>query len=158
MSYDTPLNLAEATVGPGFMTRRVRWEKSAETTTGSLSAYLEKAYTHAKNDFSSVIEAFRKQLSQPLAPREAVVLLGCERIGKIGERLTVIEDAAGNRLEAADRRKDYSNAANLLRAAGMLVKDKPAVLVRLFVQPMSNTLVALPLAAITAKHHIRLGL
>jgi len=41
---------------------------------------------------------------------------------------------------------------------GMLGRDKPAVLVRLFVQPVPNTIVALPLAALTAKHHLRLGL
>jgi hypothetical protein len=70
----------------------------------------------------------------------------------------VLEDAAGNRVETADRRKDFSNAANLVRAMGMLGRDKPAVLVRLFVQPVSNTIVALPLAALTAKHHLRLGL
>ena len=63
-----------------------------------------------------------------------------------------------NRVEAADKRKDYSNSANLVRAMGMLGRDKPAVLVRLFVQPMTNAIVAQPLAALTAKHHLRLGL
>ena len=40
----------------------------------------------------------------------------------------------------------------------MLGRDKPAVLVRLFVQPSHNTILAQPLAALTAKHHLRLGL
>jgi len=41
---------------------------------------------------------------------------------------------------------------------GDVWRDKPAVLVRLFVQPVPNAIVALPLAALTAKHHLRLGL
>jgi hypothetical protein len=41
---------------------------------------------------------------------------------------------------------------------GMLGRERPAVLVRLFVQPVSNAIAALPLAAMTAKHHLRLGL
>ena len=98
------------------------------------------------------------QLRHPLAPRDAVFLVRAEQIGKIGDRQVVLEDAAGNRIEAADRRKDYSNAANLVRAVAMLGRDKPAVLVRLFVQPMTNAIVALPLAALTPKQHLRLGL
>jgi hypothetical protein len=40
----------------------------------------------------------------------------------------------------------------------MLGKDHPAVLARLFVLPVPNTIVAYPLAALTPKHHLRLGL
>jgi hypothetical protein len=40
----------------------------------------------------------------------------------------------------------------------MLGSDRPAVLVRLFVQPLTNTIVAEPLAILTPKHHLRLGL
>ena len=65
---------------------------------------------------------------------------------------------AGQAIEAADQRKDYSNVANLVRAAGMQGKDRPAVLARLFVLPVPNTIVAYPLAALTPKHHLRLGL
>ena len=50
----------------------------------------------------------------------------------------------------------YSNVANLERAAGML-KDQPAVLARLFVQPVTNAIEAQPLATLTEKHHMRLG-
>ena len=46
--------------------------------------------------------------------------------------------------------------ANLIRAAGML--PRPAVLVRLLVRPLPNTIVAEPLAALTATHHLRLGI
>ena len=89
---------------------------------------------------------------------ETLFSFRAEQIGRIGDRHIVMEDAAGNRIEAADRRKDYSNAANLVRAAAMLGRDHPAVLVRLFVQPVTNAIVALPLAALTPKHHLRLGL
>ena len=157
-SYTTPLKISEAAVYPGFLNRRVQWDKSAETIGRASPATLETAYGLAVGDFAAVLTAFRDQLKHPLAPREAVFLLQCEHVGRIGDRAVVIEDAAGVRIEAADQRKDYSNVANLARAMGMLGRDKPAILVRMFVQPMPNTIVALPLAALTAKQHLRLGL
>jgi len=157
-SYSTPLTITEAAVYPGFITRRVRWDKDAETIGRPSPTALEKAYGFASTDFAEVVEQFRGQLRHPLAPREAMFLLRVEQIGKIGDRHTVVEDSAGNRIEVADRRKDYSNVANLVRAAAMLGRDRPAVLVRLFVQPVTNSIVALPLAALTPRHHLRLGL
>ncbi|HEX3149308.1 MAG TPA: hypothetical protein VHR66_14640 [Gemmataceae bacterium] len=157
-SYTTPLTIAEAAIYPGFLNRRVRWDKTAETIGRPSPELLEAAYNLAVPDIGAVIEAFKEQLKHPLAPRETVVLLQVEQVGRIGDRHVVLEDAAGNRIEAADKRKDYSNSANLARAMGMIGRDKPAVLVRLFVQPMTNAIVAQPLAALTAKHHLRLGL
>ena len=157
-SYTTPLTISEAAIYPGFLNRRVRWDRGAETIGRPSPEALETAYNLAVPDIGAVVDAFKDQLRYPLAPRETVVLLQVEHVGRIGDRHVVLEDAAGNRVEAADKRKDYSNAANLVRATGMLGRDKPAVLVRLFVQPMPNAIVAQPLAALTAKHHLRLGL
>jgi hypothetical protein len=157
-SFTTPLTISEAAVYPGFLNRRIRWDRNAETVGRPSPEALETAYNLAVPDIGAVVEAFKDQLKHPLAPRETVVLLQLEHVGRIGDRHVVLEDAAGNRVEAADKRKDYSNTANLVRAMGMLGRDKPAVLVRLFVQPVPNTIVALPLAALTAKHHLRLGL
>src|SRR5262249_45598683 len=157
-SYLAPLTVSEAAVYPGFQNRRVRWEKGAEAMGRPSPSTLEAAYNLAVPDFGAVLDAFRDQLKHPLAPREAVFLLQCERVGRIGERAVVLEDASGARIETADRRKDYSNSANLVRAMAMLGRDKPAVLVRLFVQSQPNTIVALPLAALTTKQHLRLGL
>jgi hypothetical protein len=157
-SYTGPVTVGEAAIYPGFLNRRVQWEKGAESVGRGSPETLEAAYNLAVPDIGAVLDAFRDQLRHPLAPRDAVVFLQTERVGRIGDRAVVLEDAAGNRLEAADRRKDYSNVANLVRAIGMLGRDKPAVLVRLFVQPVPNTIVALPLAVLTPKHHLRLGL
>jgi hypothetical protein len=157
-SYTAPLTISEAAIYPGFLNRRVKWDKTAESTSRMTPETLEAAYNLAVPDIGAVIDAFKDQLRHPLAPRDTVVLLQCERVGRIGDRAVVLEDAAGNRVEAADRRKDFSNAANLVRAMGMLGRDKPAVLVRLFVQPLPNTIVALPLAALTTNRHLRLGL
>lgn len=156
-SYTAPLTISEAAVYPGFLNRRVQWEKNAETIGRSSAQALETAYGLAVGDFSAVLEAFRDQLKHPLAPREGVFLLQCENIGRIGDRV-VLEDASGARIEAADRRKDYSNVGNLVRAVGMLGREKPAVLARLYLQPTTNAIAALPLAALTAKQHLRLGL
>jgi hypothetical protein len=152
-----PLAVSEAAVYPGFLNRRVRWEKGAEKSEELKPAHLKKAYAAAREELKPVLDEYRQQLKHPLAPREAVVLIRCERIGKVGDKV-VMEDKSGARIEAADQRKDYSNVANLVRAAGMLGKDRPAVLARLFVLPVPNTIVAYPLAALTPKHHLRLGL
>ncbi len=156
-SYMQPLAVSEAAVYPGFINRRVRWEKGAEKSEEPKPAHLKKAYAAAREELKPVLDEYRQQLKHPLAPREAVVLLRCEKIGKVGDKV-VLEDRAGARIEAADQRKDYSNVANLVRAAGMLGKDRPVVLARLFVLPVPNTIVAYPLAALTPKHHLRLGL
>jgi hypothetical protein len=157
-SYSAPVTISGAAIYPGFLNRRVAWEKGAEKIGRHSPESLETAYGLAVGDFSAVLEAFRDQLRHPLAPRDGVFLLQCEHVGKIGDRVVVLEDSSGARIEAADRRKDYSNTANLVRAMGMLGHDKPAVLVRLFVHPTHNTVMALPLAALTSKHHLRLGL
>ncbi len=158
-SYGQPLTVREAAVYPGFFNRRVRWEKGAEATVEFALEHLKLAYAKANPDFKPALDAFRKQLKHPLAPREAVMLLRCEKIGKVGDRI-VLEDAASARIVAADmpeRTGTYSNVANLERAAGML-KERPAVLARLFVQPLTNAIEAQPLAALTEKQHLRLGL
>ncbi len=158
-SYGQPLAVREAAVYPGFLNRRVRWEKGAEATVEFTPEHLKMAYAKANGDFKPALDAFRKQLKHPLAPREAAMLLPCEKIGKVGDRI-MLEDAASARIAAVDmpeRTGTYSNVANLERAAGML-KDRHAVLVRLFVQPLTNTIEAQPLAALAEKHHLRLGL
>jgi hypothetical protein len=156
-SYTQPLRIAEAGVYPGFLNRRIRWDKGAEQAEEPKPEHLQKVYDRARPEFKAALEAFRQQLKHPLAPRQAVVLLRCEKIGKVGDAV-VLEDAAGTRIEAVDQRRDYSNVANLARAAGMLGREHPALLARLFVRPASNTVVAYPLALLSAKHHLRLGL
>jgi hypothetical protein len=155
-SHMNPITVPEGAIYPGFLNRRVRWEKGSETEENS-NKHLEQAYKLAKPDFKTAVEAFRAQLKHPLAPREAVIFVRCEKIGKVDDQV-VLEDANGTRIEAVDRNKDYSNVSNLIRGAGMLGKDKPAVLLRLFVRPLTNTIVAIPLAMLTNKHQLRLGL
>src|SRR5262249_22179391 len=156
-NYLKPLAVKEACVLPGFLNRPLQWEAGAEELKEWKPAHLKAAYGHARPAFKPVLDESRRQLAHPLAARVAVLLLRCERVGKVGERV-VLEDAAGDRIEALDRRRDYSNVANLVRAAGMLLKDRPAMLCRLFLQTLPNTIAAEPLAALTAKHHLRLGL
>ena len=155
-SYAQPLKVAEAAVYPGFINRRVRWEVAAEQPQTLEPAHFAAAYARAAPAFDAAFDAFRKQLKHALAPREAVVLLRCRTIGRVGDRV-VLEDAKGGRLEARDRGPDQAHTRNLLRAAGMLRNDT-AVLARVFVLPASNTLVAQPLAALRPECHLRLGL
>ncbi len=157
-SYQTPIAVAEAAICPGFINRLVRWESSAEKRIENPPAdFLAKAQALAQTDFKAVLETYRDQLKNSLAPREAVFFLRAERLGKIGDRV-VVQDAGGTRLEMKDRRKDYSNVGNLVRVAGMLSKEKPAVLVRLYTQLLTNTVLGVPLAVVSPKHHVRLGI
>jgi hypothetical protein len=155
ISYLTPIQVAEAGLYPGFLNRRIRWDKGIEQNIETGNA-LETAYKLAKLDFKSALDLFKGQIKHPLSPREAVVLVKSSKIGTIGKK-TVIEDATGARLEMIDRTKDYSNVGNLIRAAGMLGKDSPAILLRLVIQSLTNTIVGIPLAILTNKHHLRLG-
>ncbi|HZT82538.1 MAG TPA: SWIM zinc finger family protein, partial [Gemmataceae bacterium] len=120
-SWMQPITVAEAGVYPGFLNRRVRWKAGAEVVqpADKKNPHLKAAHALAAPEFEKVLAAFRKQLKHPLAPREAVVWVRCRTVGRVGERV-VVEDGSGARIEAADRRKDYSNVANLVRAAGEL--------------------------------------
>ena len=157
-SWMQPITVAEAGVYPGFINRRIRWEKGAEVVQPAAEKNLHLKWAHelAIPEFEEVLGEFRKQLKHALAPREAVVWVRCRTVGKVGERV-VVEDAKGARIEAVDRKKDYSNVANLVRAAGELRKQ-PALLARLYVRPLPNTIVAEPLALLSPEKHLRLGL
>jgi len=154
-SYTQPLAVGEAAVYPGFLNRRIRWEKGAEQSRPLEPSHLRAAFDRAAPAIEPALAAFRQQLKNPLAPREATALLRCRAVGKVGEKV-VLEDEKGARLEAVDLDPGDHNVANLVRAAGML--KGPAVLVRLHVVPVANAIVAQPLAALTPEHHLRLGL
>jgi hypothetical protein len=156
-SYSHPFLVDEVAVYPGFLNRRIRWEKGAEQVRELQPAHLQRAVAAARTPFKAALDEFRQQLKHPLAPREAVMLLRCERIGRVGGHV-LVEDSAGMRLEIIDRRPDYSNVANLVRAGGMSGIAKPALLARLFVRISANSIVAEPLALLTADLHLRLGL
>jgi hypothetical protein len=156
-SYTQVLNVSEAAVYPGFINRRVRWEKGAEMGEKVSPAHLEHVYKHAREELKPVLDEFRQQLKHPLAPREAVVLFRVTQVGRAGERVVLV-DRAGTRIEAVDRRREYSNVDNLVRAAGMMIATEAAVLVKLFLQPATNTILAEPLAMLNGKDHLRLGL
>jgi hypothetical protein len=155
-SYGQPLKIAEAAVYPGFLNRRVRWDKGAEQVEELKPLHLKRAHDAARPDFKTVLDSYRQQLKNPLAPPEAVVLVLCQRVGRVSGRV-VLEDSSGARIEAVDDRKDYSNLANMVRAGGMLGREHPAVLVRLIVQPVSNSIAAVPLALLVPNCHLRLG-
>src|SRR5262249_15007541 len=67
-SYSQPLHIAEAAIYPGFLNRRIRWEKGAEQVEELNSAHWKRAYDVARPDFKAMLDAFRQQLKNPLAP------------------------------------------------------------------------------------------
>lgn len=154
-SYAEALAIGEAAVYPGFLNRRIRWEKGSEQTLPRPPSPIQAVFAAATPALDPALAAFRQQLKNPLAPREAVVLVLCARVGQVGDRV-VLEDTKGARLEAVDLPGVAGNLANLVRAAGMI--PQPAVLTRLHVVPVANTIVAQPLAVLSADSHLRLGL
>ena len=79
----------------------------------------------------------------------------CAKIG-IADKTVVVEDESGGRLEMRDRRKDYSHLFNFKRAAAMMHSESPALLVRLTLA--GKQIVAYPLAMLTPRHHLRIGI
>jgi hypothetical protein len=154
-SYPQPLKVAEAVVYPGFVNRRVRWDRAAEQAEEPTPAHRQAAYRAAAPAFAPVLAALREQLKHPLAPRELVALLRCERVGRVGDTVVLL-DAAGERIAAADR-AGAPTVANLARAAGMASVKRPAVLARLAARPPANGVAAEPLAVLTPDCHLRLG-
>ncbi|MEZ6143447.1 MAG: hypothetical protein R3B84_23000 [Zavarzinella sp.] len=156
-SYAAPMVVSQAAVVPFLINPRIRWDRSAEQGNRDYDEALASVYQFAATDFSSAIERFRQQLMHPLAPQEAVFLLKPTDVGRVRDQ-QVIADEEGQRIVLADRRKGYSNIENLLRGYASLAKEQPAVLIRLFYRPLDRSIVGLPLAALTEKVHLRLGL
>ncbi len=154
-SYSLPILVPEAVLYPGSLNRRIRWEKNSEGTGVPTADAFEAAYAHAIPEFEPVIDEFRSQLRNPFAPTEAVLLMRCAKIG-IADKTVVVEDESGGRLEMRDRRKDYSHLFNFKRAAAMMHSESPALLVRLTLA--GKQIVAYPLAMLTPRHHLRIGI
>jgi len=54
-SYAQPLHVDEAAVYPGFLNRRVRWEKGAERAEDLKPEHLQAAYHRARPDFKEYL-------------------------------------------------------------------------------------------------------
>ncbi len=157
-SYREIVEPAEAAIYPGWMTRRIRWEPTAEKVRPIRIGELGGICDRVPRDFAPILEAFRQQCKDPLAPREATAILGCETIGKIGDRI-LLKDEKGKRVRVVDRAQGpcFPAVAALERAAGYL-RYRPAVLVRLILSPGRNQIVAQPLAIFNPSIHLRLSL
>jgi hypothetical protein len=155
-SYTQPIAVSEAAVYPGFINRRVRWEQGAETLLPMDEKVRKTVYGKAVPVFETALNAFRQQLKNPLARREAVFFLKCHLVGKVDGHM-VVEDAQGSRIKCVNQRPDYSIVDNLRRAAGELRKQ-PALCARLVLEPVTNTIVAQPLALLLPEKHLRLGI
>ena len=119
--HDAADRFREAAVYPGFLNRRVRWDKNSRDDRPASRRRRWKRRTAWRSATSRPCSKPSGSAPHPLAPREAVVpACSANTSGRIGDRHVVLEDASGTRIEAADRRKDYSNTANLVRAMGML--------------------------------------
>jgi SWIM zinc finger len=157
-SYREIVQPPETAVYPGWMTRRIRWEPTAEKVRPIGLGEMGSIHDRVGFDFGPVLEQFRQQCRNPLAPREATCLLGCEVIGKLGDQL-VLEDDKGQHLLMVDRPMPplFPAVATLERAAGYL-RYRPAVLVRLVLPPGQTRIMGHPLAIFNPSIHLRIAL
>ncbi len=181
-SYDQVLTITEGAIYPGYINRRVRWDRPAESGTEVTKAHLKQVYDSALPEFKPAFDAFKQQMKHPLAPREAVFLVRVSKIGpRVGEGVDqlVLEDSKGMRVEATNRPRDDApldtrkrrggrrrkaagapepvNLACLQQSAGEFGSKQPALLVRLYLLPVAARVVAEPLALLTSDRHLRLG-
>jgi hypothetical protein len=159
-SYDEVVRLREAAIYPGGLTRRIRWEPSAQTARPITPADHRAVLRHARDDFALVRDEFRRQCMSPLASHETLALLRCAGVGWVGkgnQRELVLEDAAEERYICRDRPQPpaYPAVEALARAAphahGQIV-----VLARLMLRPGQHRILAQPLALLDEKTHLRL--
>lgn len=176
-SYNQVLTISEGAIYPGYLNRRVRWDKAAESASDVTRADLKLAYSKALPDFKPALDALKQQMKHPLAPREAVCLVQVSKVGPVGDQI-VIEDSKGLRIEATNRPRDDApldarrrraarkrkastpepvNLDCLQRAAGEFAGKKPALLLRVYLLPVAARIVAEPLALLTPDTHLRLG-
>lgn len=154
-SYGQPLRVREAAVYPGLLSRRVRWEKGAESAEPMTPDHLRAAYALAGSDFEAALAAYRKASKNPLgSDAVGAFLVRCACVGRVGEQV-VLEDAQGKRLVTGNRLPDQLNVANLERAAGST--REPAVLFRFLLNAAPTRILAYPLAVVTPGVDLRLG-
>jgi hypothetical protein len=151
------LSVKEAALYPGdVVNRRVRWdEKSgALTETPRTSETVEKLRSLAR-PFDAAVKLFREQLKHPLSPLEAVLLLDVKKVGRVGERV-VIEDDAGARIVLRDVPWAFATLENFLHAAGAF--GAGPLVTRLWFDVHQRLIYGQPLALFAGDRHVRLGL
>ncbi len=158
------VQVREAALYPGeTVNRRIRWSEreadGAATERSVEKADLDKLHTLAR-PLDAALKALREQLKNPLAPSEAVVLIKAARFGQAtrnGAPVTVLEDAAGQRLVLRDPPEQaYATTLNLTHAAAAY--GPGSVATRLWYDPLERAIFGQALALFVGEKHLRLGL
>lgn len=152
------LRVREGVLYPGaVVNRRVRWaERDPDVVTERPREPGDHARVHAlAAPFGVALDAWRRQLRDPLADRDAVVLLAVARVGLAGDDVA-LEDAAGARLVVRDPpRAACPTAAAFRRAAA--ARGAGSVAARLWYHAATGVGYAQPLALLAGDAHLRLG-
>lgn len=154
------LEVRQAALYPGdALNRRVRWDEGdPEAVFERPRAAEDYALVHARaRTLEAAVKLLREQLRNPLAPTDAVLLLGAKSFGLTAEDELVLEDSAGARLVLRDPPDtQYATTANLRHAAGAY--GPGAVAVRLWFDPKERALFGQALALFAGDKHLRLGM
>lgn len=157
------IEVREAALYPGdLVNRRIRWNDKDETILDERPRKPEdvkKLHTFART-IDAATKALREQLKNPLAPQEAVFLLGARRFGQTaweGGNVPVMEDSAGQKLIFRDPRDTpYATTFNLAHAAAAY--GPGSVAVRFWYDPLSRAIFGQALALFAGGKHLRLGM
>ncbi len=154
-SLDGVIRLREAALDPGdAINRRIRWDTATEPASERPlhGDDLRAAGRHALT-LEAALTRLRAQLSDPLAPRDAVFLLDIHAVGLVGSAL-VVQDARGARLVLRDPpgvTDGRSTVEHALAAFG------PAPLAtRLWFEPDAGAVFGQALTLLTAEQRVRL--
>jgi hypothetical protein len=99
-SFFQVAQVKELCVYPGDVNPRIRWE--AMTSRPLERRDFPRIRQHAHGDFAALVKEVKNHLRGPLADKRPVFALNYERIGRVGDALTV-EDAKGERLVMTER-------------------------------------------------------
>lgn len=161
-SYDRPLTIDEAGVYPGFVNRRVRWElKGYHERKATTPADFDKLHKVALPAVDLALAKYKEQIKNPLAPDEAVLLLGVADIQQARDALVAIDEKGGKLVLKDSPITRYRSTNNLEMAAGARLengrlKGPASLLVRLYLGLDDDAIYGQPMALVTGTTFTRL--
>lgn len=142
----------ELFVYPGQWAPRARWEDMTMRDAGPEDR--AAVISHGKRLFAETIKAVKQELLHPLSGKRPVALLAYAKLGLVGERY-VLEDEAGTRVTLGDIRSLAHPGVQLLPLLGERIRRDAAMLVMFGQGLPDGGLIAQPLCLVTDSETVR---
>ena len=141
---------------PGNLNPRIRWD--GILTRPIASSDLAKIRNHARADFAEIIKEVKTRIKAPLADKQPIFALRCDRIGQIDGKY-VAEDAKKQRLVFADAgMTEEPRSCHLLQLLPKVLLQGNVVVVRFRHDLDAHRLQIKPLAIVSENEIVRLTL